>query len=175
MAGSSLAPALLDFVQHNLAVRVFDILKDTSTRSAPNTHTDVQTTHAIAASIPRSSVTQPIAQRSNFGVLDRKDTASILTVKLLERELNVQQLRRGAVATRDVVQPLDSSVATAASGNAHGNYVSRKSAADYAQELEDLVGNDSIVHENLLTLFVYSYLSRFICRLAVVVNNHDGY
>lgn len=119
-------------MQHNLAVRVCDILRDI--RTMPLKRLPAATAATPSSPGPDASAA-PIESPAQFGaVLERKNTAAALTAALLEREFNAQQERRGAVATSPaVVQSVPLKVASG-----RGAPV-KKSAADYAAELEEFV------------------------------------
>jgi len=126
----SLAHHRLLCSQHNLAVRVCDILRNTKPMSA-----EQHASQSVAPSPPAGSTQAPSpdAKQSQFGGLKRKDTAVRLTHALLEREFEAQQQRRGSVITKVAI-------VTKASTQAPPRALSRKSAAAYAEELEALVG-----------------------------------
>jgi hypothetical protein len=119
-------------MQHNLAVRVCDILRDIRT-------TPLKRLPAASSAAPGSpgfdASAAPIESPAQFGgVLERKNTAAALTAALLEREFNAQQERRGAVAASPAV--VQSVPLKLASGRGTST---KKSAADYAAELEEFV------------------------------------
>ena len=118
--------------QHNLAVRVCDILRNTKPMSA-----EQHASQSVDSSPPADSMQgpSPDANRSQFGGLKRKDTAVRLTHMLLEREFEAQQQRRGSV----VAVSTKAAIMTKASTKSPPRTVTRKSAVAYAEELEALV------------------------------------
>ena len=74
-----------------------------------------------------------LQKQTHFSVLERKDTATLLTVKILEDEFNVQQVRRGSTAADTL------SEAELSSNHRQKARGARKTAQDYVDEFDELV------------------------------------
>lgn len=111
-------------MQHNLAVRVCEILRDT--RDSPSVHIPADTDEALASST--ESAHEESRPPTRFRMLERKNTAVALTATMLEREFTAQHVK----IDHDAAGRRDGGSKTISSGP-------RKTVADYAQELEDVV------------------------------------
>jgi len=81
LAHCTCASALTPNMQHNLAVRVCEILRDT--RDSPSVHIPADTDEALASST--ESAHEESRPPTRFRMLERKNTAVALTATMLER------------------------------------------------------------------------------------------